>query len=53
VVDILGKQVLPEIIGYNMSGASRSIDISSLTKGMYFVELNINGQKLYKKILKD
>jgi pimeloyl-ACP methyl ester carboxylesterase len=53
VVDILGKQVLPEIIGYNMSGASRRLDISSLTKGMYFVELNINGQKFYKKILKE
>jgi dienelactone hydrolase len=51
--DVFGKQVLPEMIGNNISGISKSIDISNLAKGIYFVELNINGQRLYKKILKD
>ncbi|MBA2612434.1 MAG: T9SS type A sorting domain-containing protein [Bacteroidetes bacterium] len=53
VVDVLGRDVLPATSA-NYGGGDQSIAInknSTLSKGIYFVNLNINGTKLSKKLV--
>ena len=52
VTDILGKEVLPSIENIYSPG-DQSISINknnTLGKGIYFVNLNMNGSKMCKKI---
>ncbi len=53
VVDILGKEVLPST-NYNLNAGEQSISInknSGLSKGIYFVNLSVNGAKMSKKLV--
>ncbi len=53
VVDVLGKNVLP-VSTYNFGSGEQAISInkgSTLAKGIYFVNLNVNGAKLSKKLV--
>jgi dienelactone hydrolase len=53
VFDMLGKQLIAEEQGISAGSTDQTIDISSLQKGMYVIRLNINGDFIFKKILKD
>jgi pimeloyl-ACP methyl ester carboxylesterase len=54
IVDAIGKQSIIERSGSNVLGnVSETIDISSLKKGFYFVEVDINGDKAYSKVVKE
>ncbi|MBL7913111.1 MAG: T9SS type A sorting domain-containing protein [Bacteroidia bacterium] len=53
VVDVLGKNVLP-VSTHNFGSGEQAISInkgSTLAKGIYFVNLNVNGAKLSKKLV--
>lgn len=53
VVDVLGKEVLP-IINTNYTTGEQSIVINknnTLAKGIYFVNLSINGAKMSRKLV--
>ena len=50
VIDALGKIVLSHDANY---AAQTTINISSLNKGIYFLQLNTNGNVTTKKFIKD
>lgn len=53
VVDVLGKNMLPEI-NNNLFSGEQIITINkdnTLTKGLYFINLSINGIKMHKKLV--
>ncbi len=53
VVDMLGKDVLPATIN-NLNAGEQTVAInknSTLSKGIYFVNISINGQKMSKKLV--
>ncbi|MEO6304468.1 MAG: T9SS type A sorting domain-containing protein, partial [Bacteroidia bacterium] len=53
VIDVLGKEVLPSA-SYNYGAGEQNISInknSTLSKGIYFVNLSINGAKMSKKLV--
>jgi hypothetical protein len=53
VVDVVGKQVLPNVQAeYNAGEHSISVNKNkTLRSGIYFVNLNVNGSKLTKKLI--
>ena len=53
VIDILGKKIISGPTVNSSSIHTETIDISGLQKGLYFIELELNGLKVYKKFLKD
>ena len=53
VIDVLGKNMLPEI-NSDLSSGEQIITINKdnkLAKGIYFINLSINGTKMYKKLV--
>lgn len=52
IMNVLGSVVAEKNIGEIMGKYSETIDISSLAKGMYFIELNLNDVKSTQKIIK-
>jgi hypothetical protein len=53
VVDVLGKNVIPAAT-YNYGAGEQAISInkgSTLSKGIYFVNLSVNGAKMSKKLV--
>jgi hypothetical protein len=53
VVDMLGKDVLPATVS-NYNAGEQAITVnnnSSLSKGIYFVNISINGSKMAKKLV--
>lgn len=48
ITDITGKQILTSSLAAN---STKQIDISTLTKGLYFVTVECNGQKTTQKLL--
>ena len=52
VIDILGNQLVEKNIGSIFGKYSEKVDVSSFSKGIYFVEFNLNGLKSTKKIIK-
>jgi peroxiredoxin len=54
IISTDGKTVLKPIAGDYVQGKNQqTIDIGSLSSGVYFLVLNINGKKIYRKILVD
>jgi dienelactone hydrolase len=53
VLDILGKNVLDVSSGNDMSKHTEAFNISALQDGLYIIQLELNGIRYYKKILKD
>ncbi len=53
VVDLLGKEVLPAVV-YNLPAGEQSLAINkeqSLAKGVYFVNISMNGAKMSRKLI--
>ena len=53
VVDMLGKNVLPETV-HNFDSGDHSITINknaSLARGVYFVNMSLNGAKMSRKLI--
>jgi hypothetical protein len=53
VVDVLGKQVL-SVANSNMTAGQHNLAINegnTLTKGIYFVNVSVNGTKVSKKLV--
>jgi len=53
VIDILGKKVIENITGNSNGSTTQTIDIRSLPKGMYFMELSSENSKTYRKFIKN
>src|SRR5690606_31659905 len=47
VFNILGKQVLKG------KSSNQKINVQSLTRGMYIIKLNVEGQEITKKLIRD
>ncbi|MCW3083328.1 MAG: hypothetical protein JWP12_694 [Bacteroidetes bacterium] len=52
IVNLLGDVVMQKTIGEVSGTTTEVIDLSSLSTGLYFVELNLNGKITTKKIIK-
>jgi len=50
ITNIIGEKVLPSVI---LSLSKETIDISTLSKGMYFAETIVDGKKSVMKIIKE
>jgi hypothetical protein len=53
VIDVLGRNVVPAS-EYNFTGGEQSVNINknnTLAKGIYFVNLSVNGAKMSKKLV--
>ncbi|MCX6351223.1 MAG: T9SS type A sorting domain-containing protein, partial [Bacteroidetes bacterium] len=50
--NIEGKLIQQYVVNPTATYSSTAIDISSLPQGVYFVDMNINGQKITKKFVK-
>lgn len=51
IVDLTGREMLMGNITTTSGHATTTMDISSLPAGMYLVGLNIEGQKVYRKVI--
>jgi hypothetical protein len=52
IFDVLGNVVADKNIGMLPGNYSEKVDISAYSKGIYFIELNQDGVKSTKKIIK-
>ncbi len=52
IMNVLGATIAEKNIGEVMGKYLESIDISSFSKGVYFIEYNLNGTKSTKKFIK-
>ena len=53
VINTLGQVVRTAKATAVTTGETFSMDLSGLTKGVYFVSINVNGEKHSKKIIID
>ena len=53
IFDILGKPLIHKELGMISGRHLENINISALTKGLYFIELSLNGVNSTKKIIKN
>jgi hypothetical protein len=51
ITDISGREVISKLFNENSSNFDKSIDISHLTKGIYFVRINNGENRAVKKII--
>ena len=51
IFDMVGKTVLTQNVALNQDNNKFSFDLSNMTKGIYFVELNTSAGRIVKKIV--
>jgi hypothetical protein len=52
IINVLGATIADKTIGQVMGNYSETVDISSLSRGIYFMELNLDGTKTTTKLIK-
>jgi len=52
VYDVIGNIIADKDLGMISGNYSEKVDMSSFSKGIYFVEFNLDGVKTTKKIIK-
>ena len=52
IMNVMGAVLVEKNIGEVMGKYSESIDVSSFSKGIYFIEFNLNGVKSTQKVIK-
>ena len=53
IFDMVGKTILSNEIGVTTGDNKFSFDLSNLTKGIYFVEMNTSTERIVKKLILD
>ena len=51
IADLSGKQVYQEELNYNSGLLEKQIDLSTYRKGVYLVQLNLNGKVQTEKLI--